>query len=1591
MADQKKAGMISGMSPLAVLTGDELMEVSSRQADGTWKTFSIIVNKIRTNAGLSAYEVAVVNGFQGTQEEWLASLEGKDAYEVAVEQGYVGTKAEWLESLVGASAYQDAVAEGYDGTLSEWLNTLKGQSAYQIAVVAGFVGTEAQWLESLKGQSAYQLAKVLDPTVGSEAEWLETLVGKSAYQVAVDAGFNGTEAAWLKSLEGKSAFQIYQSIPGNEDKTEVEFIASLKGADGEEGPQGMSAFQVWQALPGNADKTEDEYFAFLKADLTREKLQELLDLGAYHTANKFTVDGENSGIISNAGFHNFLFLFDKRLGNEDNSDPDKVPQRLVEMSRMEAEGYSYWKNDSAPTSDPAGKLPAVPDSEVRLYDDGRFEIGSLTDFISFGDGSKVTVTNAEGSTVYDLAEATQGHDGKSAYEIAVENGFVGTQAQWLESLKGEPGTNGTNGTNGTDGESAYAIWENQPGNAGKTEDEFLLSLKGTDGKSAYQLAVEAGFVGDEAAWLASLKGSNGKSAYELWAAQPGNEDKTEVEFLESLVGADGKSAYQVWLALPGNAGKTEADFIASLKGTQGVAGLSAYQIWLNAGNTGTEAQFLASLKGAAGTNGTNGTNGKDGAAINVVASITQTEFDQIVADGDSVIGDAYFVDDFMYVFNGTDWVKSPSLKGPTGSGLNYLGVWPDAQQLPTGPTYNAGDTYMWRSNMWTLMLQPTRAWVATGVPGPQGKSAFQVWQELPGNTGKTEAEFIAALKGEQGIEGPDGPDGKSAFQVWQAIPGNEGKTQAEFFEALTGAPGESAYQIWLEQPGNTGKTEAEFLASLKGADGKDGTDGQNAVAFTIEGQLSDVSELPTPGDPTKAYYVGQNLYVWIDSKNAYENLGSLNGASAYQIWLSQPGNSGTEEDFLNSLKGKSAYALAVEEGFVGDEAAWLASLKGKDGTDGTDGTNGTNGTDGRNLQVNGQQPDEAAIKALPSPADQDAWVAADTGNLWIYNGTTWIDAGPFRGAAGENGKSAYELWEEQAGNAGKSEAEFLASLKGADGTDGTNGTNGENGKSTYELWEEQPGNAGKTEAEFLASIKGADGKDGTNGTNGTNGRNVEIKGSVDNEAALGQLVNPQNQDAYTTRDLGILFMYIAGTWTNLGQFRGDQGLQGEQGAPGQGLIIVAEVELLADRPAPATLEPGQAVFVLEDHRLYQVNDANVYGPGILIQGPQGEDGPEGPQGATGTSISIMGSYANAADLIAAHPTGNPGEGYLVGNDLYLYGVNPTGGATEWFNAGQVRGPQGEQGIPGPRGTKGNTGEQGQRGSLWLVLPPGVDTPTADYGRPGDWAVNSQFDSFYRDEATGWALIGRLVAGDVNSPLPGLGKVVREGNQWVALPIDEVSSPVVGTQYVRKGIAGGKTEWAALSIPASGIPDVPADTTIPQGRTSAGWTAVMAAPTGQTAGRRYELLNGSWTQSAVQAAAPSVTDTALCYSVTPAGVGSWVGVTFDRYSLKQDTTARQGAFTPDFAVQQTFRINGGTGSAATAVTLPAGTTARTFLAVFVVEGNTNKLSFVAGAGTPTLGYNNGTAAADIEYGATQTVITAFWNGFGTWIISKGPSF
>lgn len=223
--------------------------------------------------GLSAYELAVQEGYQGTLQEWLKSLVGKDgadAYEVAKKAGYTGSREEWLKTLIGAtglSAYELAKAGGYEGSLTEWLASLKGadgESAYKVAVRNGYIGDEQAWLASLRGsdgKDAYEVAKA-GGYQGSREAWLESLkgeAGKSAYELAKAGGYQGSQDDWLASLkgnDGKNAYELAKEAQ-NFTGTLTDYLASLKGAKGDKGDSAYTSY--FNTTDDNPKLTEKEW------------------------------------------------------------------------------------------------------------------------------------------------------------------------------------------------------------------------------------------------------------------------------------------------------------------------------------------------------------------------------------------------------------------------------------------------------------------------------------------------------------------------------------------------------------------------------------------------------------------------------------------------------------------------------------------------------------------------------------------------------------------------------------------------------------------------------------------------------------------------------------------------------------------------------------------------------------------------------------------------------------------------------------------------------------------------------------------------------------------------------------------------------------------------------------------------------------------------------------------------------------------------------------------------------------------------------------------------------------------------------------
>ena len=239
---------------------------------------------------------------------------------------------------------------------------------------------------------------------------------------------------------------------------------------------------------------------------------------------------------------------------------------------------------------------------------------------------------------------------------------------------------------------------------------------------------------------------------------------------------------------------------------------------------------------------------------------------------------------------------------------------------------------------------------AKGDTGADGKSAFEVWNKMPGNEGKTKEDFIKAItgpKGEAGVVGPkgeNGTDGKSAYEVWKEMPGNGEKTKEEYLASLKGERGEtgavgpkgengtdgkSAYEVWKEIPGNGEKTKEEYLTSLKGergeagpqgiagpkgetgATGKDGAQGPKGDPGAVgpagpRGEagttvLTTPPPTPVPGPEGKPGATGPK-----GDKGDAGVAGPKGdtGKSAYEYWKEIKGNENkTEDDFRKALEG----------------------------------------------------------------------------------------------------------------------------------------------------------------------------------------------------------------------------------------------------------------------------------------------------------------------------------------------------------------------------------------------------------------------------------------------------------------------------------------------------------------------------------------------------------------------------------------------------------------------------------------------------------------------------------------------------------------
>ncbi|MGX9985855.1 phage upper tail fiber protein [Soonwooa purpurea] len=152
----------------------------------------------------------------------------------------------------------------------------------------------------------------------------------------------------------------------------------------------------------------------------------------------------------------------------------------LESQKIGSYKIEYWAN--------------LKDIAIEIIAIEAFKISSEPCDCAYSSDANFTLEIKEESISYSLSISViniggsgSGSDGKSAYEIAVENGFVGTESEWLDSLKGDDGytpqkgvdyfdgKNGVDGKNGTDGKDGV------DGAKGEKGEQGIQGVKGDKG------------------------------------------------------------------------------------------------------------------------------------------------------------------------------------------------------------------------------------------------------------------------------------------------------------------------------------------------------------------------------------------------------------------------------------------------------------------------------------------------------------------------------------------------------------------------------------------------------------------------------------------------------------------------------------------------------------------------------------------------------------------------------------------------------------------------------------------------------------------------------------------------------------------------------------------------------------------------------------------------------------------------------------------------------------------------------------------------------------------------------------------------------
>ena len=384
-------------------------------------------------------------------------------------------------------------------------------------------------------------------------------------------------------------------------------------------------------------------------------------------------------------------------------------------------------------------------------------------------------------------------------------------------------------------------------------------------------------------------------------------------------------------------------------------------------------------------------------------------------------------------------------------------------------------------------------------------------------------------------------------------------------------------------------------------------------------------------------------------------------------------------------EGKTAYQIAVEEGFVGTEQEWLDSLKGEDGQDGPQGPAGADGSDGSDgedgvgvvgsqvhyqTHVNGRTPPTGTWSSEVLEAEQGEY-------LWVRTITEYTD--------------------------GQSITTYAVSYNAKDGTDGSDGSDGADGSDGVGITSHT--------VEYVQTDSGS-----TKPTSGWSENQPEAeKGKYLWTRTTINYSDGTDSVAYSTS-------YLATDGQN-----GQDGKDGSDGQDGVGVVNAnVDYQIHSNGTNPPTGNWLENVPEVPQGSYLWARTITEYSNGDKVttyavsynakdgqDGNDGQDGPQGPQGPEGSDgkdgqdgvgvsdsevryqLSTSGSVIPTGNWLENIPSPVKGR-YLWTRTIieYTNGTSSTAYSTSYF---ANDGKDGQDGVDGQDGPAGKDGQDGQDG------------------------------------------------------------------------------------------------------------------------------------------------------------------------------------------------------------------------------------------------------------------------------------------------------